>query len=454
MNPDTHRATDDGVRQALASQAFEYAYPLHEMTRMRAATSPRRIQPQGWAGDGPDSPLRWCNTWVHMRKLLGAGGSRVVTPNNDTLYSNAWLDLDASPLVIDVPDTAGRYYVLGLLDMFTNPFAHLGARLHGTGAGSFLVSGPGWQGEVPDVFGAAGRHVRAPTRWVWVIGRWMVDGEHDMPAVHALQDALAMRPLAAWLAGGSAQPLAFDPRCDPQAPMDAAHFAAHVNRALRENPPPAAEAALVARFAAVGLGADCPDAPASAHAALLAEALASGLQGLQASDLGGAQRNGWTLPALLGNSFGDDFARRAAIALKYIGALESREAIYPMAYHDAQGRPLSGEHGYRLHFAAGQLPQVDGFWSLTMYGRHDFMLVPNAIDRFAIGDRTPGLRLGNGGSLKIHLQHAMPADAGARANWLPAPPGGFYVCLRAYLPGEDMLAGRHGLPGLERVAPV
>jgi hypothetical protein len=139
---------------------------LREMTRMRAATTPRRIDGQRNANPTPEGPLRWCNAFTHRRTLLGAGGSRVVTPNNDTLYSNAWLDLAAAPLVIDVPDTAGRYYVLGLLDFYTNPFAHLGSRLNGTAAGSFLLTGSGWQ-RPADAFRGLGRHVVCPTRWIW-----------------------------------------------------------------------------------------------------------------------------------------------------------------------------------------------------------------------------------------------------------------------------------------------
>lgn len=126
----------------LAEEAVIHTCPLYEMRRMRAATSPRRNA----AGEAATAPLHWCNQFVHARQLLRAGTSRVVTPNNDTLYTNAWLDLGAGPLVIDVPDTAGRYYVLGLLDFFTNPFAHLGQRLTGTAARSFLVTPPGWQG--------------------------------------------------------------------------------------------------------------------------------------------------------------------------------------------------------------------------------------------------------------------------------------------------------------------
>lgn len=438
--------------QALALEAFVYAYPLHEMTRMRAATSPRKLPGVGFAGDGADSTLRWANCLIAARQLLGAGGSRVVTPNNDTLYLNAWLDLDAGPLVIDVPDTDGRYYVLGLLDFYTNPFAHLGTRLTGNVARSFVVLGPG--AEVPEGFDAPGAVVRAPTRWVWIIGRILVDGEHELPRVHALQDRFRMRRLDDWRAGRDSAPLRFDARCDAQAPLAVAGFVAHVNRALRENPPPADERSWVARFAAVGLGPDCPDEPTPAQAALLRSALEQGMAQLQAGGLGDTLVQGWSMPSLLDGGFGTDFLRRAAVALKYIGALESAEAVYPMAYVDAEGRPLNGAQAYRLHFEPGQLPPVNGFWSLTMYDRRSFMLVPNDLGRHAIGDRTRGLVHGADGSLTIHIQLQAPGDAAALANWLPAPPGDFYLCLRGYLPQPPLLDGRYRLPGLQRCVPA
>ncbi len=444
---------NDTDLQALAREAFIYAFPLHEMTRMRAATSPRRLPGVDYAGDGPDSTLRWANCLIAARQLLGAGGSRVVTPNHDTLYLNAWLDLDAGPLVIDVPDTDGRYYVLGLLDFYTNPFAHLGTRLSGNGPRAFVVLGPG-AGAAPPGFEAPGAVVRAPTRWVWIIGRILVDGEHELPRVHALQDRFRLRRLDDWRAGRDSAPLRFDARCDAQAPLTVPGFVAHVNRALRENPPPADEQPQVARFAAVGIGAQCPDAPTPEHEALLRPALEHGLAELQAGGLGDTLVHGWSMPKLLDGGFGHDHLRRAAVALKYIGALESAEAVYPMAYVDAEGRALSGAQAYRLHFAPGQLPPVHGFWSLTMYDRRTFMLVPNDIGRYAIGDRTRGLVHGADGSLTIHIQAQPPRDAAALANWLPAPAGDFYLCLRAYLPKAALLDGDYRVPGLQRCDPA
>lgn len=431
--------------RALADEAVTYAFPLSEMARMRAATSPRRCA-AGPAGETADSPQRWCNVFVHARQLLGAGGSRVVTPNHDTLYSNAWLDLRQGPLVIGVPDTAGRYYVLGLLDFYTNPFASIGQRSTGTAAGRFVLTPPGWQGPLPQGLPV----IAAPTPWVWIIGRILVDGPEDLPAVHALQDGFQLHALDP----DPALPRRFDPgppAMDPTAP-DAARFAAVVNQALAQNPPPAHEGAQVARFAAVGLGAGL-GAPTPAQLELLDQALASCLARWREAPLGRTGPTGWQSLPPLGTSFGEDHALRALVALKYIGALDSREALYPMAHADAQGRPLHGRHAYRLRFAPGALPPAQAFWSLTIYDARDCMLVPNAIARYAIGDRTPGLQQGADGGLTLQIRHEAPSDPAASANWLPAPAGRFYLCLRAYLPSQAMLDGRYLLPPLERLDP-
>lgn len=434
---------------ALAEEAVVCTYPLYEMARMRAATSPRRTEGAGAAPDGQ----RWCNVFTHARELLRAGKSRVVTPNNDTLYTNAWLDLGAGPLVIDVPDTAGRYYVLGLLDFYTEPFAHIGQRLTGTQARSFLVTPPGWTGTLPAGFDAPGAHIVAPTRWLWIIGRILVDGPQDLAAVHALQDGFSVLPLAEWqsgMAGTGPRPMAFDPCCDPKAPLDADGFATQVNRALRENPPPNHEACRFARFEALGIGADAGTLDASQRRQLQA-ALDAVLPRLRAQQAGEVTAAGWTLMPVVQGSFGGDHVARALVALKYIGMLESREATYPIAWQDAGGQSLDGHRRYRLRFAPGALPPVDAFWSITLYDSRDYMLVDNPIDRYAIGDRTPGLRHDADGGLTLHIAHAAPADATARDNWLPAPAGGFYLCLRAYMPRPELLDGRYQLPAVTPV---
>lgn len=436
---------------AIALQACIHLLPLYETARMRAATAPRRDAAGRFADTDPTSTKRWVNCFVHARELLRAGRSRVVTPNSDTLYTNAWLDLSRGPQVITVPDTQDRYYVLGFLDFWTNPFAHVGRRTTGTAAGSFVVAGPGWRGEPPP--GAS--LLRAPTDHVWIIGRIMVEGPEDLPAVHAVQDGFRIEPLDAWHSGAR-RPAGdvLDTGLDPKAPADAAHFRRVVDRALRDNPPPAGERALLADFARLGLDgglapgiARWPDAVALPA---IERALATAFALLDAPDADdGPRAGGWSAPPAIGADFGHDWLLRARVARRYIGALTGAEASYPMAHHDAEGRPLTGAHRYRLRFAPQAEPPVDAFWSLTMYDARDCMLVPNALDRHRIGDRSRGLVRDADGGLTILLQQA-PPGAGLEPNWLPAPAGPFYLCLRLYQPRAAFLEGRWRPPDIVR----
>ncbi|WP_416051455.1 DUF1254 domain-containing protein [Cupriavidus basilensis] len=418
--------TISAVPAAPALDAIRYTLPLYEMARMRAATCPRRNSAGVFAAQQPDAPVRWINHFIHTRQLLGPQHRQVVTPNNDTLYSNAWMDLSQGPLLLDVPDSLGRYYVLGLLDFYTNPFGYIGTRTTGNGRGRLLLHGPRWQGDVP----AGATAIACPTDAVWLLGRVLVDGEADLPAVHALQDQFRLSTLA-----GASAARAFDVRMQPGEHLgDSRRYAEVVNQALRENPPPPAEAALVAGFAPFGIGADC-DAAALGDDALarLGDAIQAVLAELATplpSDLGG----GWTLPVEIRESFGTRFAERALVARNYIGALGVQEAMYVMADRDSEGAPLDGRVGYELVFPADALPQVGAFWSLTMYDKADCMLVDNVLGRYSLGDRSPSLRYAPDGSLRLRLSATPPAEPADEGNWLPAPAGPFYVTLRLYVP--------------------
>ena len=448
----------DDYLDSLALQACISCWPLFEMQRMRAATSARKAPGLGFAGTSPESTERWCNLFTLERELLVAGKSRVVMPNNDTLYVNAWIDLSAGPQVISVPDTGSRYYVLGMLDYYTNPFASVGTRTTGNGAGSVLLSGPDWEGELPAEHRSDGRHLRSGTNWVWIIGRLLVDGPHDVPAVNTLQDQFRMQTLDDWRADRDSPPQRFDSRFAPKAPFTVQRFKAMVNDALHICPPPERHAALMAQFALLGIGPDAQttvteDARhALERACTRTMALLDSPQPRVFGTGGDAAQPGWRQPINLGQDFGDDLLLRAFVSRQSIGALETREAAYPRCDTDASGVLLSGEHRYTLRFAPGQMPPVDAFWSITLYRASDYFLVPNAIERYAIGDRTPGLVRDADGGLGITIAHAAPLDATQRANWLPAPEDRFFLCLRAYLPQPEMLDGHYRLPDPQRLS--
>ncbi|HVL76389.1 MAG TPA: DUF1254 domain-containing protein [Noviherbaspirillum sp.] len=434
---------DNSSMQALAREAVLYALPLYEMARMRAATCPRRDAQGRFAGSTPESTLRWVNHFIHTRQLLGPRHRQVVTPNNDTLYTNAWLDLSEGPVIVTAPASGARYYVLGLLDMYTNPFGYIGTRTTGNDAGRFLLHGPNWNASVP----AGVTPLACPTDAVWIIGRVMVNDETDLAAAHAFQDGFSLTRED----GGPAH-RAYDVGMQPNEFMrDPQRFATVVNRALRENPPPAHETAMVERFAAVGIGAGQGDALSEAHTSLLGDAIGAVLEEVgapQPSELGG----GWFLPVEVHESYGDDYFARAQVARNYIGALGIEEAMYIMADRDADGAPLDGSHAYELHFPPGGLPQVDAFWSITMYDKADCMLVDNPLNRYSLGDRSPTMRNDPDGGLRLLFSAQPPKDPAAQGNWLPAPSAPFYLTLRLYMPRRAHLERTFVYPSIQRLS--
>lgn len=414
--------TESTVRHALIQ-----TLPLFEMVRMRAATTARRHPVLGYASDDPGSALRWVNQFTHTHRKLGPDDREVVSPNNDTVYSNAWLDLSQGPVLIDTPDMGERYWTLGLLDAWTNPFAYVGRRTTGNRRQRTLVHGPRWKGAVPaDV----SQVIAAPGDDVWLIGRILVDDSaQDIEAVRALQAQLRMVRL-----DGSDAAVRLDTRIDGRsvATPSAALYLDTVQQALQRNPVPEGESLA------------WPLDPRAVDA-LLPRVFHELRQQDQPRQLGG----GWALPVEVRTHWGQDVLTRARVARNLIGALGMEEAMYPTAEVDAEGRALDGAQAYELRFAPGGGPKVGAFWSLTLYRRSDCLFVANPIHRYSIGDRTPGLRHGEDGSLAIRVQ---AADPGPGHNWLPAPASGlFYVVLRLYQPQAEHLEHRYAFPPLLRL---
>ncbi len=417
-----HPHPPSGSGPTAAEAAVIQTLPLFEMMRMRAATTSRRHPALGFASDERGSAWRWVNQFTHTHRRLGPHDREVVSPNNDTVYSNAWIDLSEGPVVIESPDMGERYWTLGLLDAWTNPFAYVGRRTTGNRPQRTLVHGPGWRGDVPAEVTAT---IAAPGDDVWLIGRILVDDDGpDAERVRSLQQALRMRRI-----DGSDAAMRVDTALDGRdtGVPTAARYRAVVDAALRGNPPPAGESLA---------WPPGDEALAAALPAVYERLRTAG----QPHELG----DGWAIPVMVRTHWGDDHATRARIARNFIGALGIDEAMYPTAEIDAAGEPLHGSRRYELRFAPGRAPRVDAFWSLTMYRRSDCLFVANPIHRYSIGDRTPGLRAGTDGSLVIRLQ---ADDPGPDANWLPAPAGDlFYVVLRLYQPGREHLELRFDYP--------
>ena len=446
MSEETNGGQGSGLA-ALAAEAFIYGFPqVFDLQQIG------RFVREGM-GSLPATPL---NMFGHADALAGPE-EKFVSINNDTIYSIANVDTSGGPLRFNVPDTAGRYYVMQLVDAWTNNFAYVGHRATGTEAASFLLVPPGWDGEAP----ADATVIRFPTALATIVGRWAVAGEHDVPAVRELQRELTLTPSGI----GAGLPLP-----DPAA-QEELRFFEQMRVWMQAFPPAARDRDYQQRFEALGLlSADSPYVdPDPALAAALRDGLAGGRARLEKelTESPTPMQNGWNqtyhifdynLDFFEVGALDDDrwkladgpsrYLQRAASARGGLLGNHGYEAAYAMVYVDADGRALDGSHSYDLRFASP--PPCGAFWSVTMYDATDFFLVENPIARYSIGDRTPGLAAGDDGALTIALEHDEPTDPGRRANWLPTPSGAFRPILRMYEPDEAIFDGRWVLPPIRR----
>ncbi|MGW4806524.1 DUF1254 domain-containing protein [Kitasatospora sp. NPDC004272] len=425
--------------RTLAHEAYVYLYPLVTMdvTRRQAVSVPNGIKP----AFGPP------NEFHHLREFPSAEFRSVVRPNFDTLYSSAWLDLTNGPVELHVSDTGGRYFMVPLLDMWTDVFATLGPRTTGSGDQDHLVVGPDHRGELP----AGVRVLRSPTPYAWVIGRIQTNGPADYEKVREVQDGLTVRAL---------EPVEHpaDPAADVTTPpldtvngFGAVEFFTRAARALAVNPPHPTDFAVLARIAHLGVVPGREFDPGRFSDAELAE-LEAGARAAREAILAspaviGTAVNGWRVTAETMGVYGNAYFKRAAVTAIGLGANPPEDAIYPVLALDADGARVTGEHDYLLHFPADGLPPVNAFWSVTMYDAAGFQ-VANALDRFALGDRDP-LAYNPDGSLDILVSHRDPGPE-RRSNWLPAPNGPLGLTLRLYAPRPEALDGRWAPPAVRR----
>lgn len=416
--------------------AFDYLYGPWEFTR--AVT--RGVRPMQAGG-----PLRY-NQVNHRRTLSDHTSRNVTAPNNDTLYSAAYLELSGGPLDLVTPSDTTRYFNIAFMDLFTDNFFHIGTRATGGRGGRWWIVGPGWRGRVPN----EATLVRSPSNDVWMLARTLVDGPEDLPAANVLQDGMR---LSAPAGRGPVLPISVT----PSDPLTAENLLAVVNAMLERSRPLQGQARRARQFARLGVrpGVDSAFAVLSPdlQAAWAGEVSAAPERLRARFTAGQIVVNGWATPATELGDFGVNDTLRAAVALGGIAALNRNEAMYFSSFSDSEGRPLDGTHAYRMRVPAN-VP-VDAFWSMTMYqaepdGR--FFFAENPIRRYSIGDRTRGLIRNSDGSLDIHLQSRPPEDPRALANWLPSPVNGpWRASFRAYLPKPAMKAGQWTPPPLFRL---
>ncbi|WP_243065030.1 DUF1254 domain-containing protein [Humibacter sp. RRB41] len=435
----------------LAADAYVFGYPLvYNLNALQAI-----------AHNGMGTlPATAFNEFGFAQKLA-TPDDPFVSVNNDTVYALAQLDLSGGPLTLHVPDTGGAYYVLQFVDAWTNNFAYIGRRATGTAETEYLITPPDWVGDSNGL-----PIIAAPTTIVSIVGRLACDGIDDLARVLSLQKRFILTP-----AVGNASPSGI-PQADAglSKPLQ---FWDQLRLWSRLNAPAGDEdLAFLETLEPLGLlDATNPYPDASAD---LANALTAGLLAGQkrVEDAATAKDsnavNGWQMSLHLFDynrdafSIGaidsdvwkiddrdDAYLDRAVAARNALWGNHAYEAVYPQVYVDENGDQLTGGRNYEITFT--ELPPVDAFWSLTMYSMPDYYLVENPLDRYSIGDRTPGIHYADDGSLTIYLQHSEPAEADKKANWLPAPSGDFRPMLRIYQPREAVLDGTYVLPPIRRV---
>ena len=440
-------------RFVLATEAYIYAYPLvtMEMTR-RVITNV--AEPKGTRA--PMGQL------IKLREYPDAKFRDVTAPNADTLYTTAFFDVGDEPWVISLPDMNGRYALFPLLDGWTTVFDVPGKRTTGTGAQTFVVTGPGWEGTVPQGM----KQYKSPTSIVWLLGRIYCTGTpEDYAEVHKLQDQVKIAPLSGWGKAWTAPQSKVDPAIDMKTPvrdqvnnMDAHAYFALFAQLLKRNPPTAADAPMVEKMATIGIvpgqDFDRSKLPADFAKRVPDTGFARIMAHFRSTDGDIQHIDGWGFTTKTG-IYGTNYLQRALVTAIGLGANRPQDAIYPTSLRSANGailREYNGSEKYVLTFKKGLTPPVSGFWSLTMYDQNYFF-VDNPLNRYSISARQP-LKQKPDGSIDLLIQNESPGPE-HESNWLPAPKGRFILMMRLYWPNESdpsIINGSWTVPPVRRVS--
>ena len=409
----------------LGVQAYIYAFPWAYMPEAR------------W--QRTEAIDRQADRFDHTRHLDDANHLSGGSPNNDTLYSFAWVYLKDEPVILTVPEISDRYYTMEIVDFMGDNFAYVGTRATGTKAGNYAIVGPDWKGTLP---AGVQQLPPSPTPWAFIGGRTFIKDASDLDEAHAIQDKYKLTRLSQWGKSDISPPKgaeiwqAFDPKTDPLADWKT------INRAMIEVPPPSRDADLLQSFTRLGIGPglDVEAQDASTKRGLVRAAVdGKKIMAEAFTDGPWAKKvNGWRYPppATGRPSATRDWLFRAVQMFAGFVANDPVEATYLPVSLDGEGKPLTGKNRYVIHFGKGGEPKVKAFWSVTMYNLQ-YNLVANPINRYSVGDRS-GMKPDADGGLTIYVQKDSPGGD-KEPNWLPAPDGQFFLFLRTYLPGDDIL---------------
>jgi hypothetical protein len=414
---------------AIATDAYVYGYSLVTMEFTR------RVMTNTAEPKGTHAPM---GQFVRMRTYPDAKFRDVTAPNADTLYSTAWLDLSKEPYIFSLPDMGDRYFLMPMLDGWTNVFEVPGTRTTGQRAQVYAITGPNWNGELP----SGVKRLKAPTSMVWILGRTYCTGTpEDYKACHAVMDKYDLRPLSAYGKDYTPPEGKVDPAVDMKTAvrdqvdrLSGAEYFALLATLMKDNPPAKEDAPMVEKLARIGVVAGQPF-DASKLDPAIAKAVAAAPKPAQERIMGhfktaGSFENGWTFTTKAG-VYGTEYLQRALITAIGLGANRPQDAIYPTSTEDATGKKYSGANKYVIHFDKGQTPPVDAFWSITMYDAAYFF-VDNPLNKYTVSPRND-LKFNADGSLDLYIQHESPGKD-HEANWLPAPKGDFILMMRLYHP--------------------
>ncbi|HQR38089.1 MAG TPA: DUF1254 domain-containing protein [Blastocatellia bacterium] len=448
--PATNAAATGGSQELvqIATDAYVYGYPLITMEYTR------RVSTNLAAPEGDKAPM---GQFAKLRQYPDASFNAVTAPNADTLYSTAWLDLTTEPYILSVPDMGDRYFLLPMLDGWTNVFQVPGQRTTGDKPQKYAITGPNWKGgTLPEGV----TEYKAPTNMVWILGRTYCSGTpEDYAAVHKLQDEMTLVPLSAY--GKPYTPPAgkvdasIDTKTAVRTQVNSLSTEAYFKELatlMKANPPAAADAPILARMAKIGLvpgqDFDASKWDAATTTAMAGVPKAAFEQIMASFKTAGTNENGFVFTTKTG-IYGTDYLQRALITAVGLGANRPEDAIYPTSEADATGQPYDGANKYVVHFDKGQLPPVKGFWSLTMYNA-DYFFVANPINRYSISARQ-NLKPNADGSIDLYIQNASPG-ADKESNWLPAPTGKFILMFRFYWPEDAIINGTWKVPAVTKAS--
>ncbi len=419
-----------------AIESYIFGYPLVTMEQTK------NVMTNVKKAEGLKGPM---GQFINARSYPDASFRDITAPNADTLYSVAWLDLSFEPYVLHLPDVEDRYYLMPLLNGWTEVFESLGTRTTGTRAQDFVIAGPDWKGDSPSNL----RLIKSSTNMVWILGRTYCTGTlEDYKIVHDIQDQYSLTPFSHY---GKQSPKiegtinsSIDMKTPVRDQVNALSAKTYFNKfalLMEDNPPTAADTELIQKMSKVGIAPGkefqftgmepelvnfIENIPKLAQEQIMAHEIDSG-----------KVVNGWLMTFNTG-TYGVDYLQRALIAAIGLGANLPQDAIYPVAKTDKDGKPLNGKNNYVIHFAKDATPPVKGFWSLTMYNK-EYFFVENPMNRYTLSLRND-LKYNEDGSLDFYIQNESPGKD-KESNWLPAPSDEFILMFRFYWPESSILKG-------------